>query len=132
MSATTGHLVPGAPGRALLRLADRRQEHPLRHLQSFTGILQADAYSGYNELYDVSRAQGPITPALCWARPGGSFLSWRTSPPMRGATRMPQRSRRSPWRRSSASMGCSILIAASTAKAPKSVCECVKNKAPHL
>ena len=23
------------------------------------GILQADAYSGYNELYDVSRAQGP-------------------------------------------------------------------------
>jgi transposase len=46
---------------------DRRQEHPTRHLQSFTGILQADAYSGYNELYDASRAQGPVTPALCWA-----------------------------------------------------------------
>jgi transposase len=27
---------------------DRRQEHPMRHLQSYTGILQADAYSGYN------------------------------------------------------------------------------------
>ena len=44
---------------------DRRQEHPARHLCGFTGILQADAYSGYNELYDASRAQGPITPALC-------------------------------------------------------------------
>lgn len=46
---------------------DRRHEHPVQHLGSFTGILQADAYSGYNELYDASRAQGPITPALCWA-----------------------------------------------------------------
>src|SRR5262245_17903509 len=27
---------------------DRRHEHPARHLHSFTGILQADAYSGYN------------------------------------------------------------------------------------
>lgn len=46
---------------------DRRQEHPQRHLQSFTGILQADAYSGYNGLYDPSRAQGTIASALCWA-----------------------------------------------------------------
>jgi transposase len=46
---------------------DRRQEHPARHLCGFTGILQADAYSGYNELYVASRAQGPIIPALCWA-----------------------------------------------------------------
>ena len=43
---------------------DRRHEHPARHLQAFTGILQADAYSGYNGLYDPSRAQGPITSAL--------------------------------------------------------------------
>ena len=46
---------------------DRTHEHPVRHLQNFTGILQADAYSGYNELYDLSRAQGAITSALCWA-----------------------------------------------------------------
>jgi transposase len=46
---------------------DRRQEHPERHLHNFTGILQADAYSGYNTLYDPSRAQGMITSALCWA-----------------------------------------------------------------
>jgi transposase len=46
---------------------DRTHEHPARHLQNFAGILQADAYSGYNGLYDLSRAQGAITPALCWA-----------------------------------------------------------------
>ena len=28
---------------------DRRREHPLRHLRDFAGILQADAYDGYNE-----------------------------------------------------------------------------------
>ncbi|KRR15062.1 IS66 family transposase [Bradyrhizobium retamae] len=53
---------------------DRRREHPTRHLQSFTGILQADAYSGYNELYDTSRAQGPVTPALCWAHARRQFF----------------------------------------------------------
>jgi transposase len=53
---------------------DRRQEHPARHLQSFSGLLQADAYSGYNELYDPSRAQGPITPALCWAHARRQFF----------------------------------------------------------
>jgi transposase len=53
---------------------DRRQEHPSRHLCSFTGILQADAYSGYNELYDPSRVQGPITAALCWAHARRQFF----------------------------------------------------------
>ena len=53
---------------------DRRHEHPVRHLQGFTGILQADAYSGYNELYDPSRAQGPITAALCWAHARRQFF----------------------------------------------------------
>jgi transposase len=53
---------------------DRKQEHPARHLCGFTGILQADAYSGYNELYDASRAQGPITSALCWAHARRQFF----------------------------------------------------------
>jgi transposase len=53
---------------------DRRHEHPGRHLQGFTGILQADAYSGYNEVYDPSRAQGPITAALCWAHARRQFF----------------------------------------------------------
>jgi transposase len=45
-----------------------------RHLGGFTGILQADAYGGYNELYDPSRAVGPITPALCWAHARRQFF----------------------------------------------------------
>jgi transposase len=53
---------------------DRRHEHPARHLHDFKGILQADAYSGYNELYDPSRAQGPITAALCWAHARRQFF----------------------------------------------------------
>jgi transposase len=53
---------------------DRRQEHPTRHLQGFTGILQADAYSGYNELYDLSRTPGPVKAALCWAHARRQFF----------------------------------------------------------
>jgi transposase len=53
---------------------DRRHEHPVRHLAGFTGILQADAYGGYNELYDPSRAPGPVTPALCWAHARRQFF----------------------------------------------------------
>jgi transposase len=53
---------------------DRRQEHPTRHLQGFTGILQADAYSGYNELYDLSRTPGPVKAALCWANARRQFF----------------------------------------------------------
>src|SRR5580698_4728890 len=53
---------------------DRRHEHPVRHLHGFAGILQADAYNGYNELYDPSRAEGPITSALCWAHARRQFF----------------------------------------------------------
>jgi transposase len=53
---------------------DRKQEHPVRHLQSYAGILQADAYSGYNGLYDPSRQQGAIMPALCWAHARRKFF----------------------------------------------------------
>ena len=53
---------------------DRRQEHPARHLRSFTGILQADAYSGYNGLFDPARREGVITPALCWAHARRQFF----------------------------------------------------------
>jgi transposase len=64
-----------APPAALYHASrDRRHEHPTRHLHGFTGILQADAYSGYNELYDPSRAPGPITAALCWAHARRQFF----------------------------------------------------------
>lgn len=50
-----------------LKSRDRRQEHPERHLETFSGILQADAYSGYNPLFKADRGPGPLTQALCGA-----------------------------------------------------------------
>jgi hypothetical protein len=46
---------------------DRRGEHPQRHLAQWAGILQADAYGGYDPLYAVGRSPGPIRQALCWS-----------------------------------------------------------------
>jgi len=64
-----------APPAALYHASrDRRGEHPVRHLKAFSGILQADAYGGYNELYDPARAEGPITSALCWAHARRQFF----------------------------------------------------------
>ncbi len=53
---------------------NRRQEHPECHLRQYAGILQADAYSGYNSLYDPSRSPEPVTPALCWAHARRQFF----------------------------------------------------------
>jgi transposase len=46
---------------------NRRGEHPAQHLEGFSGILQADAYSGFNALFDPVRKVETITPAFCWA-----------------------------------------------------------------
>jgi hypothetical protein len=53
---------------------DRRQEHPERHLKTFTGILQADAYGGYNPLFKVDRDPDPLRQALCWAHSRRKFF----------------------------------------------------------
>jgi transposase len=42
---------------------DRKGEHPRTHLSSFTGTLQADAYAGFDQLYE----SGCIREAACWA-----------------------------------------------------------------
>ncbi len=42
---------------------DRKGVHPQRHLAGYSGILQADAYGGYNALYE----DGRITEAACMA-----------------------------------------------------------------
>lgn len=43
--------------------ADRKGEHPQRHLAEYRGVLQADAYGGYDALYDTGR----VTEAACLA-----------------------------------------------------------------
>ncbi len=53
-----------APPAVLFRYSpDRRGEHPESHLQSFRGILHADAYAGFERLYEDKRIQE----AACWA-----------------------------------------------------------------
>jgi hypothetical protein len=53
---------------------DRRGEHPQRHLASYAGILQADAYSGFGKLYDAHRSPGMILEAGCWAHGRRQFF----------------------------------------------------------
>src|SRR4051812_9091632 len=58
---------PDPPAAAFFYSPDRRGEHPERHLASFAGILQADAYAGFDRLYGPERGPGPILEAACWA-----------------------------------------------------------------
>jgi transposase len=53
---------------------NRNGEHPARHLAGYAGILQADAYAGFGELYDATRRPGPITEAACWAHGRRNFF----------------------------------------------------------
>ena len=48
---------------------DRKGEHPRRHLNHFTGILQADGYAGFHHLYEGGR----IVEAACWAHARRKF-----------------------------------------------------------
>jgi len=53
---------------------DRRGEHPRTHLASWSGILQADAYGGYNELYAAGRQPAPVIEAGCFAHARRKFF----------------------------------------------------------
>src|SRR3954454_18809316 len=58
---------PDPRAAALFYSPDRKGEHPERHLAGFSGILQADAYAGFDRLYAAERGPGPILEAACWA-----------------------------------------------------------------
>ena len=75
MSATTGR----SAARTLRRRCSTPRaigdgEHPERHLAGYAGILQADAYDGYNRLYLPDRKPGPIVEALCWSHARRKFF----------------------------------------------------------
>jgi transposase len=53
---------------------DRRGEHPQTHLTSWAGLMQADAYAGYDRLYEAGRRPGPIVEAACWAHARRKFF----------------------------------------------------------
>lgn len=48
---------------------DRKGIHPQTHLAGFHGILQADAYAGFNAIYETGRVQE----AACWAHTRRKF-----------------------------------------------------------
>ena len=52
---------------------DRRGDHPLAHLKSFSGVLQADGYTGFEKLYGAQRRPGIILEAACWAHARRKF-----------------------------------------------------------
>jgi len=49
---------------------NRKGEHPQRHLEHFSGVLQADGYAGYSKLYDGGR----VLEAACWAHVRRKFV----------------------------------------------------------
>ncbi len=51
---------------------DRKGERPRAHLHQFRGVLQADAYGGFNGLYD--REHEPLIEAACWAHARRKFF----------------------------------------------------------
>jgi hypothetical protein len=48
---------------------DRKGEHPKQHLKLYKGALQADAYAGFQHLYE----DGTIVEAACWAHTRRKF-----------------------------------------------------------
>jgi transposase len=65
---------PGPPAAVFFYSPDRRGEHPEGHLDGFAGILQADAYGGFNRLYEPDRKPGPVLEAACWAHARRKFF----------------------------------------------------------
>ena len=49
---------------------NRKGEHPERHLNGYKGVLQADAYAGFNAIY----GKGEVLQAACWAHARRKFV----------------------------------------------------------
>lgn len=58
-----------APAMWMCYSPDRRGIHPQTHLKSYTGILQADAFAGYDKVYESGR----VIEAGCWAHARRKF-----------------------------------------------------------
>jgi transposase len=63
-----------APAAALFYSPDRSGVHPEQHLARYAGLMQADAYAGFNKLYEPSRQPGSIVEAMCWAHARRKFF----------------------------------------------------------
>lgn len=66
-----GHAPPAA---VFFYSPDRTGAHPEAHLAGYAGLMQADAYAGFNRLYEASRKPGPIIEVGCWAHARRKFF----------------------------------------------------------
>lgn len=64
----------GPPAAMFYYSRDRTGSHVHEHLEGWSGVLQADAYSGYNKLYAADRQPAPILEAACWAHGRRKFF----------------------------------------------------------
>ncbi|CCE07222.1 fragment of transposase (part 2) [Bradyrhizobium sp. STM 3843] len=62
------------PGAVFFYSPDRSGTHPEAHLKGYAGLMQADAYAGFNRLYEASRKPGPIIEIGCWAHARRKFF----------------------------------------------------------
>jgi transposase len=62
------------PAAVFFYSADRGGKHPEQHFASYAGLMQADAYAGFNRLYETRRKAGPIIEAACWAHARRKFF----------------------------------------------------------
>jgi transposase len=53
---------------------NRAGEHPQGHLAGYVGLMQADAFDGYNQLYKAQRKPAPILEAACWSHGRRKFF----------------------------------------------------------
>ena len=63
-----------APAAVFYYSPSREGKYAEQQLAAYTGICQADAYSGFNGLFAVGRQPGPITEAACWAHSRRKFF----------------------------------------------------------
>jgi hypothetical protein len=52
----------------------RAADYPRVHLAGWTGIMQTDAFAGFNELYEARRKPAPIIEAACWSHGRRKFF----------------------------------------------------------
>lgn len=54
----------------------RHGEYPRKVLAAWSGVMQADAFSGYNALYEKGREPAPVIEAACWAHGRRDFFDF--------------------------------------------------------
>src|ERR1700690_3198167 len=65
---------PDPPAALFFYSRDRSGINPEQHLAGYAGLMQADAYAGFNRLYEQDRKPAPIVEAACWAHARRKFF----------------------------------------------------------